>query len=524
MKKKNIDRKEKLKKIGKIALTIFNVLTGIWFFISFICIIIAVCSGSLNTSGNNNGGGNRIIKDVSSSLIGNVSEVARPKYETRDSGDIEINADRNIGNDYNVDGIQNYNANYILTCYEDIDYSRTYHLFMREQYLKETLRNIALNVQESFTCYIKPSQKFVGPLGSNVDGFSISYYTSTSDGITFYHADMCIHIDSPRNVISYTYDCFFDNDTYSSFYENFNYVAYKTSFDKLFLGNIEFYFSSPSHITDLGIYYFSEYSIHDIGMYFNTGSLTGNFGIFEIMFEDLGNNILDLKGTINDPYWYAVVKGVFRKSTSDVKWSYLVIRYKRITNYVFDIETRQMLFNPSSIGEFDNIYIPDKIGLSNHSETSYLNNYWSVNVSEIVSLNSYWSSQNAYLLGIENDQNIPTIIIHSLFGEYLVGGDDGVLTFFTMFYALKNQCAFVNGFYFYIDPNGNVHTGLTGSATGGDISSSYIGDVFKLINQILTSFTGFFGYYLLPGVSIGLLFALPLIFTIILFVVKLFKR
>lgn len=532
MKKKNIDRKEKLKKIGKICLTIFNVLTGIWFFISFICIIIAACSGSLNTSGNNNGGGNRIIKDVSSSLIGNVSEVARPKYEIRDSGDIEINDDRNIGNDYNVDGIQNYNANYILTCYEDIDYSRQYHIFMREQYLKDTLRNIALNVKESFSASLPSSEYFRGQTFSTFDivGFNIDYSTSTSDGIVTYFVNLRARLSTSTTFLLFQYSCFYDTDMFLS--ETFdlfdNQEVRRNDFNKIFYGNKHFYVIEKNHNNDLAIFYFSEYTIHDIGIYFNTGSLLANFGVFfESIATDIPSavsnipsNVYGIHGSGWSEYIYTKIDGVFHRPGYNTRWEFIYIEYKRIDNYVFDLDTRQMLFNPSQYrSQYDYFYIPYSIGLGSGWRLSQPTYH-----TTICQVAQYWSSSNAYFLGIDSTQNVQTILIDSIPGNYLIGGNDGVSFYFTMFYGLKNQCAFVNGFYFYIDPNGNVHTGLTGSATGGDISSSYIGDVFKLINQILTSFTGFFGYYLLPGVSIGLLFALPLIFTIILFVVKLFKR
>lgn len=536
MKKKNIDRKEKLKKIGKIGLTIFNVLTGIWFFISLICLIIAACSGSINTSGNNNGGGNRIVSDVSSSLVGNVSEVARHKFETRDD-DIEVNADRNIGNDYNVDGIQNYNSNYILTCYDDVDYSRQYHLFMREQYLKDTLRNIALNVRTGFSYYLPNNERFLsaGYEDVYVTGFYIRYYTSntTIDNNTFvtYNVDLRVTLSNNSSQPLFDYSIYFDEDYFATdtFYLHNNQQWRRTDFDRLFYGNK--HFVAPSEYSQeytYAVYYFSEYSIHDIGIYFNTGTLLTNFGnFFDVIATDIPSavsnipsNVYGIHGSGWSEYYYSKIDGVFHRPGYNTRWEFIYIEYKRIDNYVFDLDTRQMLFNPSQYrSQYDYFYIPYSIGLGSGwhlGQPTYRHT--------ICQVAQYWSSNSAYLLGIDSTQNVETILIDSIPGKYLIGGSDGVSFYFTMFYGLKNQCAFVNGFYFFIDPSGNVHTGLTGSATGADISSSYIGDVFKLINQILTSFTGFFGYYLLPGISIGLLFALPLIFTILLFVVKLFKR
>lgn len=81
----------------------------------------------------------------------------------------------------------------------------------------------------------------------------------------------------------------------------------------------------------------------------------------------------------------------------------------------------------------------------------------------------------------------------------------------------------------YIQPSNNrVDVLLTystdgyGRGSGGGFGG--IGNVTSIINIGLSGLLGLFNSYLLPGISIGLLVFLPLIMSLVLFIIKLFKR
>lgn len=73
--------------------------------------------------------------------------------------------------------------------------------------------------------------------------------------------------------------------------------------------------------------------------------------------------------------------------------------------------------------------------------------------------------------------------------------------------------AFYN--YLFVD---TYESGIIGGNT------TYIGDTFVLIGSSLSALTSILGISLLPGLTIGMLFFVPFIVTIVLFVIWLFKR
>ena len=74
-----------------------------------------------------------------------------------------------------------------------------------------------------------------------------------------------------------------------------------------------------------------------------------------------------------------------------------------------------------------------------------------------------------------------------------------------------------------------TYTGLRGLSTfnsgySGINAYSGIGSVTNIIFTGLSGLTGLFGLNILPGISLGILIFLPLIFSLLLFILKLFKR
>lgn len=66
--------------------------------------------------------------------------------------------------------------------------------------------------------------------------------------------------------------------------------------------------------------------------------------------------------------------------------------------------------------------------------------------------------------------------------------------------------------------------GSTVVVTGGSTMTGNISDVMTFIDIGFTGLTGLLGYMILPGISLGLLISIPIVLSLLLVIIKLFKR
>lgn len=102
---------------------------------------------------------------------------------------------------------------------------------------------------------------------------------------------------------------------------------------------------------------------------------------------------------------------------------------------------------------------------------------------------------------------------------------DGVNSPFYCYTRTLDFIEYKNNFHFSVS-NGEVTYYIIDTHNDNGITN-YTGElnnVFYIINLAFSGLTGLMNYAILPGISIGVLIAIPLTLTIVLFVIKLFKR
>lgn len=209
------------------------------------------------------------------------------------------------------------------------------------------------------------------------------------------------------------------------------------------------------------------------------------------------------------------------------------------TRYSFDVSINGQHYTDINIGSYCDILYLSSVVLANNMFNNSTINRPDVNVAYPVVLGSNYN----YEAGSNYVNYVRNVDIYTdlnyLEGNWIVAKaigytgfiafDNGTSTLVTQDsnYTLSTGLfTYTNRFYFNYD-NGQPYYYVEGLENDNGIGNgpSIFTDVFIIIDNAFVGLTSLFDYAILPGgITIGILISIPLVFTIILFVIKLFKR
>lgn len=286
------------------------------------------------------------------------------------------------------------------------------------------------------------------------------------------------------------------------------------------------------------VYLFSQYSIHNLTLgykdVFTTEYLNSYFSQFD-MIQVYGAYLMrHLSNDVNYNGNLFILNGDFY--VEGKYFNQIALYYSKYS--IGDLQQVEYRINvgvPSDrIGAYDidgntkygDFYYLSSIVVSNSLNNDYINLVYPVTVEYLgVGVSRFNIHTGSYLLENYVPQvRVKAIVPNSVYNSDITGYTNVVSNVYNYSKSL-NFFTYYNNFNFnYNDGNPYITINDTGDTNGIENYTGTLIDVFNIINVGFGGLTTLFNWAILPGISLGVLFAIPLTLTLVLFIIKLFKR